>query len=89
MRCSVSSLLGSTPATIQAVGLSQSPPGTWSQQLAACCDTFGGAVGSPRENDVKASRERHSEVNGKLPFGVVTNQEMLGELTFLYPLGLI
>lgn len=28
-------------------------------------------------------------VNGKLPFGVVTNHEMLGEPTLLDPLGLL
>lgn len=30
-----------------------------------------------------------SGVNGKLPFGVVTNHEMLGKLTLLDPLRLI
>lgn len=33
--------------------------------------------------------ERQSEVNGKSPFGVVTNHEMLGELSPLDPLGLM
>lgn len=30
---------------------------------------------------------RQPGVNGKLPFGVVTNHEMLDELTLLVPLG--
>lgn len=35
------------------------------------------------------SGERQSEVNGKSPFGVVTNHEMLRELTPLDPPGLL
>lgn len=64
---------------------------TWESEaeMVTCCDIFGSASGSPCEREVHAFRGRQLEVNGKLPFGVVTNHEMLGELTLLDPLGLI
>lgn len=45
--------------------------------------------GSPYGTEGPAFRGRGNQVNGKSPFGVVTNHEMLRELTPLDPPGLL
>lgn len=67
---------------------SQGQPGKVSQRLDTCCEVLGSVAGSPCQREVHAFREKAIGVNGKLPFGVVTNHEKLGELTLLDQLGL-